>query len=71
MTKKQLEQYIPTFRENALNIKQFYALNKVDKEAYIKELVYLPKEQLGEVDKFILKFYPIEVKPVNFISIED
>lgn len=72
MTKKELKQFIPTFREGALNIKQFYALKKEEKNNYIKELIELPKEALGDVDKHILKFYSIELKPINnFITLEE
>lgn len=72
MTKKELEQFIPTFREGALNIKQFYLLSRIEKDEYIKELLQLPKEVLGEVDKHILKFYSIELRPANnFISMEE
>ena len=72
MTKKELAQFIPTFREGSLNIKQFYALTRIEKDEYIKELLQLPKEVLGEVDKHILKFYQIDIKPANnFFSIEE
>jgi len=70
MKKKELEHHIPKFRAGAISLKDFYKMHILEKNAYMKKLIQLPKEELCDVDKFILEFYAAGIKPVNnFISI--
>lgn len=72
MNKKELEQFIPTFRTGALSMKEYYKLSKIERDQYVLELFELPKEQLSDVDKHLMRFHNLEVKHQdNFFSIED
>jgi glutamate-1-semialdehyde aminotransferase len=58
MTSK--EQRLPIFREGALGMKEFYKLSYVDKNKYIKYLLTLEPNILGDCDRHILKFHSIQ-----------
>jgi hypothetical protein len=71
MNKKELEQFIPTFRTGALSMKEYYKLSKQERDQYVLDLFELPKEQLGQVDKHLMKFHNLEINQYHFFSIED
>jgi hypothetical protein len=72
MNRKELEQFIPKFRKEALSIKEFSKLPKKEKDQYILELTKIPTNELADVDIYLLKFYNIlEEKQNNFFTIED
>lgn len=62
---------LPKFRIGALNLKEFYALKQVEKDAYIEEVKTIPTEQHGETDKYILQFYCKKTNTnKNFFSLD-
>lgn len=72
MSKKEIERFIPKFRTGSKSIKEFYALSRMEKDAYILELINIPLEDRSDVDKHILKFYSIGiVAKENFFAIPD
>lgn len=72
MTKKELEQFIPKFRTESLSMKEFGKLSKKEKDQYILDILQIPKEQRGDVDNHILRYYHLEIKEVqHFFTIED
>jgi len=73
MTKKELEPFIPKFRKDALSLKEFHSLQKQEKNNYIKELMLIPDKDKGDVDKHILRFHSIEIKPdpINFFTLDE
>lgn len=60
----------PIFREGALGMKEFYKLTKQQKDAYVLSLMDIPEAQRGMVDRHLITFHQLEVKPINFFSIE-
>jgi hypothetical protein len=60
----------PIFREGALGMKEFYKLSKKDKDAYVLSLMNIPESERGMVDRHLITFHQLEVKPINFFSIE-
>lgn len=64
--------YLPKFRTGAKSLKEFYSLNKEEKETYIKELLLIPESDRGDVDSYLIRFYT-NIEPANkhFISINE
>ena len=73
MTKKELEPFLPKWRIGALSLKEFHLLKKEEKNNYIKELMQIPDNEKGDVDKHILKYNSIHVEPENknFFTLDD
>jgi hypothetical protein len=73
MTKKELEPFLPKWRIGALSLKEFHLLQKEEKNNYIKELMLIPDKDRGDVDKHILRYDSISIKPdnKNFFTLED
>jgi hypothetical protein len=72
MTKKELEQFLPKFRTGALSMKEFGKLSKKEKDQYILDILEISKEERGDVDNHILRYYHLEIKEVqHFFTIED
>jgi hypothetical protein len=73
MTKKELEPFLPKWRIGALSLREFHSLQKQEKNNYIKELMQIPDKDKGDVDKHILRFHSIEIKPdnKNFFTLDE
>ena len=73
MTKKEIEPFLPKFRIGALSLKEFHLLQKEEKNNYIKELMLIPDNEKGDVDKHILRYNSIDIQPENknFFTLED
>jgi hypothetical protein len=72
MTKKELEQFLPKFRKGALSMKEYNKLSRIEKDQYVIELTKIPIEELGDVDKHLLRFHNLLVEKENhFYSLED
>ena len=73
MTRKELEPFLPKWRIGALSLKEFHLLKKDEKNNYIKELMLIPDNEKGDVDKHILRYNSIDIQPENknFFTLED
>jgi hypothetical protein len=72
MTRKEIEQFLPKFRKSALSMKEYNKLSRIEKDQYVIELTKIPIEELGDVDKHLLRFHNLLVEKENhFYSLED
>jgi hypothetical protein len=72
MTSKEIKEFIPKFRTGALSMKEYNKLSRIEKDQYVIELTKIPIEELGDVDKHLLRFHNLLVQKENhFYSLED